>query len=106
MPTRKISDIEEHPHVMCRHPEHNPPSMMVFKPGVYEHECPACKRTVQFTVHANHMWRGTEDVFSGRQEVHYVDVGNIPPESVMGYIQGVRDALKEKEFLIPTRTRG
>lgn len=28
----------------CRHPEHNPPSMIVLAPGVYEHTCPGCKQ--------------------------------------------------------------
>lgn len=47
MPTRKIRDLEP-PH--CRHPEHNPPNMRVFEPGVYEHECPACGKTQTFVV--------------------------------------------------------
>lgn len=28
----------------CRHPEHNPPGMIVLSPGIYEHECPGCHR--------------------------------------------------------------
>lgn len=35
---------------ICRHPEHNPPSMIVLKPGVYEHTCPACGKKRTFTV--------------------------------------------------------
>lgn len=27
---------------VCRHPDHNPPSMIVLDPGVYEHTCPKC----------------------------------------------------------------
>lgn len=32
----------------CRHPEHDPPSMIVLSPGEYEHTCPSCgeKQTV------------------------------------------------------------
>ncbi len=26
----------------CRHPEHSPHSMIVLKPGIYEHVCPGC----------------------------------------------------------------
>lgn len=35
----------------CTHPEHAPPSMRVFEPGVYEHECPACGEKVTFEVY-------------------------------------------------------
>jgi len=48
MPTRKVRDID--PQIVCRHPEHNPPGMMVYEPGEYEHECPGCGRIVHFTV--------------------------------------------------------
>ena len=52
MPTRKIKDLKRfNP---CMHPEHDPPSMMVFEPGVYEHECPACHRVITFTVHGTY----------------------------------------------------
>lgn len=38
MPTRKISDDQDtRPR---RHPNHDPPNMRVFEPGLYEHECP------------------------------------------------------------------
>lgn len=47
MPTRKIADIRSQP---CLNPEHNPPSMMVFKPGTYEHTCPGCGSKTIFTV--------------------------------------------------------
>lgn len=47
MPTRKIAEHRSH---ACQHPEHEPPSMMVFKPGTYEHECPSCSRKLVFTV--------------------------------------------------------
>lgn len=57
MPTRKIGDLpklpdgrHKPPEKPCFHPEHNPPSMKVYQPGVYEHECPACGRKLTFTV--------------------------------------------------------
>lgn len=34
----------------CYHPEHNPPSMIVLTPGVYEHVCPGCGARVEFRV--------------------------------------------------------
>ncbi len=40
MPIRKISDLV--PFKECRHPDHEPPSMIVLKPGIYEHECAGC----------------------------------------------------------------
>ena len=47
MPTRKISDPKEDRQNVCRSGDHEPPQMMVFEPGLYEHTCPACgKRTV------------------------------------------------------------
>jgi hypothetical protein len=36
----------------CLHPEHNPPSNIVLDPGVYQHTCPACGRSITFTVHS------------------------------------------------------
>jgi hypothetical protein len=44
--TKKIGDVP-HP---CSHPEHNPPSHMVYKPGVYEHTCPGYGKKTVFTV--------------------------------------------------------
>lgn len=52
MPTRKISNDEQ---IFCRHPEHNPPGMMVFSPGAYEHTCPACKKITVFRVTGTYM---------------------------------------------------
>ncbi len=46
MPTRKIADIPTH----CRNPEHDPPSMRVFEPDVYEHTCPGCGKKTVFSV--------------------------------------------------------
>lgn len=34
----------------CLHPEHNPPSLIVLEPGVYEYQCPGCGKTIVFTV--------------------------------------------------------
>lgn len=44
--TRKIADLP----AVCRHREHNPPSMQVFTPGVYEHTCPGCGASQTFRV--------------------------------------------------------
>ncbi len=41
---RKIGDIER----PCGHPEHNPPNMMVLKPGICEHICPGCGKKIIF----------------------------------------------------------
>lgn len=40
MPTRKLPEKDQPP--PCTHPEHHPPGMQVFEPGLYEHTCPAC----------------------------------------------------------------
>ncbi len=48
MGTRKIAELPRS--MRCRHPEHNPPTHMVFSPGVYEHTCPQCCATIRFTV--------------------------------------------------------
>jgi hypothetical protein len=43
--TKKIKDFKP-----CLHPMHNPPSLMVFSPGEYEHTCPGCGNTIRFSV--------------------------------------------------------
>jgi hypothetical protein len=48
MPTKKIADLPRQQY--CRHPDHNPPSMMVYPPGIYEHTCPSCGHRVVFRV--------------------------------------------------------
>ncbi len=48
MPTRKIGDVADMQ--ICRHRDHNPGSMQVFAPGVYEHVCPACGTKQTFVV--------------------------------------------------------
>lgn len=50
MPLRKIQDLDKS--IICRHPEHNPPSMIVLPPGVYEYTCPACGHKTIFTIQA------------------------------------------------------
>jgi hypothetical protein len=56
MPTRKIADLAppmgpyQDKHPACYSAQHNPPTHMVFEPGVYEHECPSCGHKVTFTV--------------------------------------------------------
>lgn len=56
MPLRKIEHKNYSwvksfkPFKPCMHPEHNPPSHMVFEPGEYEWECPGCGKITKFTV--------------------------------------------------------
>lgn len=50
MPTRKIADLPDSVLKPCYHPEHNPPSMIVYEPGVWEHKCPGCGHVVEFSV--------------------------------------------------------
>lgn len=45
--TRKIADLPEPP---CRHPQHDPATMIVLPDGIYEHTCPACGKTQKFTI--------------------------------------------------------
>lgn len=46
--TRKIGDLPKYH--KCRHPEHNPPGMIVLPDGLYEHVCPGCGHAQHFTV--------------------------------------------------------
>lgn len=39
---KKVADFTQEK--QCHHPEHDPPGMIVLRPGVYEHVCPACGR--------------------------------------------------------------
>jgi hypothetical protein len=48
MPTTKIADLPRDEE--CRDPEHNPPTMMVWKDGIYIHECPTCHHKQRFEV--------------------------------------------------------
>ena len=49
MPTRKVGEIDRL--ITCNDPDHDPPSMMVYPPGRYQHVCKFCGRTVFFTVY-------------------------------------------------------
>ena len=42
--------LEEQPKPSCMSPEHNPPSMMVLKPGLHRWQCPSCGHVTNFTV--------------------------------------------------------
>lgn len=50
MPTRRIDDKTNWNEKLCLHPNHNPPSYIIFKPGKYEHECPSCHFKTYFEV--------------------------------------------------------
>lgn len=95
MSIRKIRDLDPS-ETPCRHPEHQLPNMMCFQPGVYEHECPGCRRTFQFTVRSRHSLK--HDNTTGRQDIHYINVGDIPAVDVQAYIERVREG-----FFIPVR---
>jgi hypothetical protein len=45
---RRIGDLDETE--PCRHPAHNPPTMIVLPPGKYEYTCPGCGHAVTFIV--------------------------------------------------------
>jgi len=34
----------------CLHPEHNPPTHIVLKPGTYRYTCPGCGKVIEFEV--------------------------------------------------------
>lgn len=51
MTLRKIADLPQ----PCFHPEHNPPTMIVLEPGVYEHTCPNCGAVTTFRVERPYM---------------------------------------------------
>jgi hypothetical protein len=53
MSTRKIADLPKRFH--CNDRDHNPPIMRVYSPGVYEHTCPSCGKTITFTIYPHHM---------------------------------------------------
>lgn len=52
MPTKRIAELKES-WAPCRDPEHDPPTMVVWEPGVYEHTCPSCGKRQVFTVWRN-----------------------------------------------------
>lgn len=50
MSLRKIRDLPKAWTYPCHHPEHNPPTMIVLQPGVYEHICPRCGASQTFVI--------------------------------------------------------
>lgn len=44
--TRRIGSVPK----PCTNAQHTPPSMMLYKPGTYEHVCPGCGMKGVFTV--------------------------------------------------------
>ena len=42
--------IAEPPKPPCNNPEHNAPTHMVWSPGTYQHTCPGCGESYEFTV--------------------------------------------------------
>ena len=58
MTLKKIGDLPKNSSYQkryCIHPEHNPPSMIVLQPGVYEHTCPGCFEKIEFIVDGPHL---------------------------------------------------
>jgi hypothetical protein len=53
MPTRKIDErftLGADARVTCRDPDHQPPDMLAYEPGTYEHVCARCGMARVFTV--------------------------------------------------------
>ena len=46
--TRKVRDLDADE--TCTDPSHNPPGMMVYEDGHYEHTCPGCGHVTSFVV--------------------------------------------------------
>lgn len=92
MTTRKIKENE--PPQICLHSGHNPPSMQVFEPGLYEHECDACGHKVMFRVN------GVSFIVEPARKIMYVDVGNVPPDEIVQYVKNVKASLKEPDFFL------
>ena len=44
--TRKVAELIK----PCIHPEHDPPTHMVYESGVYKHICPECGNEQRFRV--------------------------------------------------------
>lgn len=71
MPLRKISDLI--PLKECHHPDHEPPTMIVLKPGIYEHECSNCHFKKIIVVRDNDDSRLTDD--DGTNPMHAWGLG-------------------------------
>jgi hypothetical protein len=52
MGLRRLPDAPNDPWTKpaCHSTEHNPPNMMVFRPGRYQWTCPSCGHVTTFTV--------------------------------------------------------
>lgn len=53
MPTQKIGELPKfslYSPFLCKDPNHNPPSMQVFEPGIWEHTCPTCNHKQKFII--------------------------------------------------------
>ena len=101
MPTRKVGEVDWSKFRPCTNPDHDVPSMRVFQPGVYEHECPGCKNVIHFTVRPTHFAQsvpGRPSEINDRH-VYYVDVGNMPTEDVASFMNEVQ----KKMIFIPKR---
>lgn len=73
MPFRKVPETEgELPRKVCRHPEHEPPTMRVLEPGAYEWTCPACGAVRTVRVPRGPSWCGAE---GGAEAVQAIYVG-------------------------------
>jgi len=64
MPFRKWSEDEEEASAeawdsYCRHPEHEPPTMIVLQPGTYDWTCPGCGAVRTVRVPARPMLRSS-----------------------------------------------
>lgn len=64
MPIRKINTTKFSP---CFDLDHEPPTHMVFEPGMYEHTCPSCKRKIVFTT----------GFYSSNNPVHHTNTTNL-----------------------------
>lgn len=102
MPTRKIKDfiLGEAHFRPCKHPEHNPPSMMVYEPGEWEHECPSCQHATRFNVFPTNMLSDVRpsvrmEPLGSERHVFYVDICDLPPESVPSYLEGIQKTIRD-----------
>ena len=67
MSFKKIADVPDTWEcARCRSPEHNPPGMIVLKPGTYEWECPTCHEKQIVVVRPEPTCRAPHDAALGR----------------------------------------
>jgi len=82
----------------CQHPEHNPPSMMVYQPGEYEHECPGCSYITSFSVYPSYyLSPNTGPRWNAKQTLRY-DISGISSERMKEYINAI-----ENDCFVPFR---